>query len=69
MIRKFVFVIDGEVGPDITFEDEGVGPKFEHNRLLAAAMSSDPKVIEIPYDSEINIGWTWDGKEFKKPQE
>ena len=36
MLRKFVFIIDGEVGPDLTFEDAGEGPKFDMSRALAA---------------------------------
>jgi len=70
MIRKFVLVIDGEVGPDLTFEDgePGSSDKYDHNKALAAALSSEPTIIEIPYDSEVQSGWTWDGTEFKRPQ-
>jgi hypothetical protein len=59
-IRKYVFIIDGEVGPDLQFDDS----KSETNAALAAAMSSDPKVIEIPLDSPVTIGWRWNGTEF-----
>lgn len=69
MLRKFIFIIDGEVGPDLTFEDAGEGPKFEANRALAAALSSSPLIVEIPADSPIEMGWTWDGTSFHEPQE
>lgn len=67
MLRKFVFIIDGEVGPDLTFQDEGEGPKFDMNRALAAALSSNPTIKEIPHDSEVQMGWTWDGINFNPP--
>lgn len=61
-MKRFVFIIDNEVGPDLKF---AVGnPQTE---ALAAALSSDPKVIEIPIDSEVNMGWTWDGTNFYPP--
>lgn len=66
-MKKYVFVIDGEVGPDLIFEDQGVGEKFEANRALAAALSSNPTVVEIPIDSPVKPGWTWDGTNFKEP--
>ena len=69
MRRKFIFIIDGEVGPDLTFEDSGEGPNFDRNRALAAALSSNPVVLEIPDDSPVQMGWTWDGNEFIPPQQ
>lgn len=65
MMKRYIFVVDGEVGPDIKFNGSGDAQK----EALAAIMSSDPKVIEIPYDSPIDIGWTWDGLEFHPPVE
>lgn len=68
-MRKFVLVIDGEVGTDLVFEDQGDGPKFEANRMLAAALSSNPTILEVPSDSPVRSGWTWDGSTFTAPQE
>jgi hypothetical protein len=67
-MRKFVLVIDGEVGTDLVFEDQGEGPKFEANRMLAAALSSEPVILEVPADSPVVSGWTWDGSTFTPPQ-
>jgi hypothetical protein len=69
MLRKFIFIIDGEVGPDLMFEDSGEGLKFDTNRALAAALSSNPTVLEVPHDSSVKMGWTWDGVEFNPPSE
>ena len=69
MPRKFIFIIDGEVGPDLTLEDAGEGPKFEANRALVAALSSNPIIMEIPSDSPIQMGWVWDGTNFIQPGE
>jgi hypothetical protein len=69
MLRKFIFIIDGEVGPDLTFEDAGEGPKFDRNRALAAALSSNPVVLEIPEESPVQMGWTWDGNNFTPPEQ
>jgi hypothetical protein len=62
--KRWVFIVDGEVGPDIHFES---GDNIQR-QALAAALSSDPKVVEVPMDSDINIGWTWDGENFYPPQ-
>lgn len=67
-MRKFVFIIDGEVGPDLVFEDEGEGPKFEANKALAAALASNPVVLEIPTDSPVQTGWLWDGENFTESE-
>lgn len=63
MTKRYVFVINGEVGPDLHFEPAG-NPQRE---ALAAALSSDPKVIEVDVESPVNVGWTWDGTEFHPP--
>ena len=69
MLRKFIFIIDGEVGPDLTLEDAGEGPKFDMNRALIAALSSNPTISEIPTDPPVQMGWTWDGSNFIPPQQ
>jgi hypothetical protein len=61
-IRKYVFIVDGEVGPDLHFEDD-----YEKNIPLAAALSSNPVIVEVPIDSPVQMGWTWDGTNFIEP--
>lgn len=64
-MKRYVFVLGNEVGPDLHFEEEG-NPQ---RQALAAALSSDPKVIEVSPDSPVGIGWTWDGQNFNPPVE
>lgn len=63
MTKRYIFVVDGEAGPDLHF-DPGDNPQ---RQALAAALSSDPKVIEVEPDNPVNIGWTWDGEKFNPP--
>jgi hypothetical protein len=65
--KKFAAVVDGDVFTVMTIDSEysttlhpGLGER------LIAGFSSDPKIIEIPEDQEIDIGWTWDGEIFIK---
>lgn len=62
-MKRYVFVVDGEVGPDLVFEETS----SDGHQALAAAMSSNPTVVEVPQDSEVQIGWTWDGTTFNAP--
>lgn len=65
MKRKFIFVVDGEVGYEMYFEDEGDGSaKFRRNAGYAATLLSNPEIIEIeaaPTDDEnpIHLGWKY----------
>lgn len=63
-MRKFVFIVDGEVAGDLVFEDQGEDVKFERNRMFAAALLSDPVIVEVPSDSPVKSGWSWDGVDF-----
>jgi hypothetical protein len=62
-MKRYVLVIDGEVGPDLVFEENS---SAQHH-ALAAALSSSPTVVEVPQDSEVEMGWTWDGTTFTEP--
>ena len=64
-MKRYIFVVDGEVGPDLVFEETA----HAQNAALAAALSSDPKVVEVEPDSVVGIGWTWDGQNFNPPVE
>jgi hypothetical protein len=67
-MRKFVFIVDGEVATDVVFEDQGEGPKFESNRMYAAALLSNPIILEVSPDNPAKVGWTWDGSNFTDPE-
>lgn len=60
-----MFVLDGEVGPDLQFDDS----KSDQNAALAAALASNPIVVEVPTDSPVQLGWLWNGTEFNPPVE
>ena len=62
-MKRYVFVIDGEVGPDLQFEETANA----RSTLLAAALSSNPKVIEVEKDDPVDVGWSWDGSKFLPP--
>lgn len=62
-MKRYVFVIDGEVGPDLVFEETS----SDQHQALAAALSSSPTVVEVPQGSEVEMGWTWDGTTFTEP--
>lgn len=64
-IKKFAGIVDGDVftiltvdGEHRTVEDPNAGPR------LVAGFSSDPKIVEIPSDLDVTVGWTWDGEIF-----
>jgi hypothetical protein len=62
-MKRYVFVVDGEVGPDLVFEETS----SDQHLALAAALSSSPTVLEVPQGSEVELGWTWDGTNFIAP--
>lgn len=64
-MKRYIFIVDGEVGPDLVFEESTT----ERAESLAAILSSDPKVLEIDVESEVEMGWTWDGTNFFPPKE
>jgi len=64
-MKRWIFVVDGEVGPDLTFEEAS----SERHTALAAVLSSDPTVLEVEVESEVQMGWTWDGTTFSPPAE
>lgn len=62
--RKFVFIAEGDVFLRIVF-DEDQHPLTE---AWSAGLKSNPVIIEIPIDSPVKNGWTWDGNNFIPPQ-
>ena len=75
MKRKFIFVVDGEVGMNLYFEDEGDGSaKFQRNAAHAAVLSSNPQIIEVPaaeepIDDVDYFGWGYKDGKLTKPTE
>jgi hypothetical protein len=63
MIRKFILVVGEDVVTEMTLPDVN---KF---RGIIDALLNKPRFIEIPIDSEIDKGWTWDGNNFYPPQD
>lgn len=74
MKRKFIFVVDGEVGMNLYFEDEGDGTsKFQRNAAYAACLSSNPQIIEVPAAQEVEedidyFGWKYVGDQLERPE-
>jgi hypothetical protein len=74
MRRKFIFVVDGEVGMNLYFEDQGDGTaKFQRNAAHAACLSSNPQIIEVPAAQEGEedvdyFGWKYVGDQLERPE-
>jgi len=64
-VRRFIFIVDGDVFMQLQFDDQSQGIKSEG---WAAGLSSSPTVIEVTNQPDVVPGWTWDGVEFKAPQ-
>jgi len=64
MIKKFAFVTEGDVFAVWTIDTEDTTENSETASRLLAGMMSNPVIIEIPEDTEVENGWTWDGTEF-----
>jgi hypothetical protein len=64
MIRRFVFVAEGDVFMQLQFDDETAG---ERSQAWAAGLNSSPTVIEVTDSPDVVPGWTWDGTSFSNP--
>jgi hypothetical protein len=62
-IRKFILVVGEDVVTEMTMPDVN---KFSGH---IQALLNNPRFVEIPIDSEIDKGWTWDGLNFYPPLE
>lgn len=66
-IYKFAMIAGNDVFSILSIDSEDPSPVVP--RLLAG-LKSDPIVIEITdINEEVNVGWTWDGSQFLKPEE
>lgn len=60
-MRKFILVVGDDIIADLTMPN---ADKFQRH---INALLNEPRFIEVPADSEIDKGWTWDGNEFHAP--
>ena len=58
---KFLFIVDGDVGMRLLFGESGISAR------QIACLRSNPTIIEVPLDSPVDTGWTWDGENFQPP--
>lgn len=63
-MKKFAFIADGDVFV-IWAVQEGSNPGADQ---MIAGLQSNPTVVEIPEDSEIAEGWTYDSFGFHPPK-
>lgn len=65
-IKKFAMVANSTVFTIIELHnDNNENPNAEK---MNTALSSDPKVIALPENSEVAVGWSWDGNTFSNPE-
>lgn len=68
--KAFAALVDGELAAVIYIRPVP-GSSNENMTMLAAALSSDPKIIDIsslPSHPKAATGWTWNGVDFDPPK-
>lgn len=65
--KKFAGIADGDVFTILTVDSEFAGLDGSAGQRIIAGFLSEPKFVEIPDNSEITPGWTWDGTNFNPP--
>lgn len=68
MIKKMAAIVDGDVFTVLTLDTDWKGPDGQGGERIYAGFSSNPIFVEIPTDSEISLGWTWNGETFLPPE-
>lgn len=63
-IHRFAFIADGDVFSLFMVDSERAP---EDSGRIIAGMQSNPIVVEIGDDTPVNVGWTYDGKQFHGP--
>jgi len=63
-IHKFAIVVEGEVAGTISIDDTNTLPAASRH---IAAYSSDPKIIPVPSDLEVEYGWSYENGTFVSP--
>lgn len=61
-VRKFILVVGEDIVTDMTMPDVDKFSSYIY------ALSNSPRFVEIPVDSAIDKGWTWDGNNFYPPE-
>ena len=64
---KYAGIVNDIVFGSITFDIESFSP--EEIQMLDAGMQSDPYIVEIAPNTQVEVGWTWDGSSFNPPVE
>jgi hypothetical protein len=58
-VATFACIAENEVFGTVTYTSD-----LQNFEMACAGFRSDPICIEIPNDSNADIGWTWDGQQF-----
>lgn len=64
MIKKFAFVTNEDVFAVWTIDTEDTTENSSTTERILAGMLSNPIIVEIPDNVNVQNGWTWDGTEF-----
>ena len=64
-LRRYVFIVDGDVFMQILFDDETQGFRSQG---WAAGLASSPIVIEVTDQPNVIPGWSWNGSSFIEPK-
>lgn len=67
MIKKMAAMVENEVFTIMTIDTEWSGPDGEGGQRVYAGLSSNPTFVEIPENSEVTLGWIWNGESFSPP--
>lgn len=65
--HKFAFIADGDVFGVFSLDERNPNDLQDVEKRVIAGLLSDPKVVQIPLDSQVTSGWTWNGQEFQPP--
>ena len=64
MIKKFAFVTNEDVFAVWTIDTEDTTENPATTERLLAGMQSDPIIVEVPENVDVQYGWSWNGTEF-----
>lgn len=64
MIKKFAFVTEGDVFSVLTIDTEDTTENSTTINRILAGMMSNPIIVEVPDNVDVQTGWTWSGTEF-----
>ena len=64
MIKKFAFVAEGDVFGVWTIDTEDTTEDTQTANRVLAGMMSNPIIVAVPDEVNVETGWTWNGSEF-----